>query len=334
MGIRLYFLLSLLFIIVLGLYVYSFNGQSFTLEALGASISLPIAIWVVVPVSIMVVASILHMLFYSFKKYMTLRAHKKDYELFIKSAEASLLNEEEVEEYKTPWFSVANKLINKMQLKPNVETDDIEEEGLKELIKLNNCVYKGEVVELKKYKLKENNPLVIQNRLNKLEANPKRAADILMDDIDKNSKLFKRARTIFLNNASYAEIERLKIELNEDDVIAILHRHVDDEDALHMENEALESLLTNPHMDNKSLNESAKILKAKLAPDGLLALFERLYNARVDAGEAFLYVLFELQMIDRAREVLENSDSEDFEAFKLLLFLRDHGKQCDTTLFL
>jgi hypothetical protein len=38
-------------------------------------------------------------------------------------------------------------------------------------------------------------------------------------------------------------------------------------------------------------------------------------------------------MIDRAREILENSDEEDFKEFKLLLFLRDHGKKCDTSFF-
>jgi hypothetical protein len=39
-------------------------------------------------------------------------------------------------------------------------------------------------------------------------------------------------------------------------------------------------------------------------------------------------------MIDRAREILENSDAEDFKEFKLLLFLRDHGKHCETSFFI
>ncbi len=81
------------------------------------------------------------------------------------------------------------------------------------------------------------------------------------------------------------------------------------------------------------MSEAAKILQKKLTPDGIVALFEKLYNARADTSDAFLYLLFELQMIDRAREILENSDEEDFKEFKLLLFLRDHGKKCDTSFF-
>lgn len=334
MGIKRYFVLALVFAVTLGLYVYSFNGQYFTLEALGVSVSLPIAVWIVIPVLIVVLASMLHMMFYSIKQYIDMRTHKKDYETFVKVAKASLLYEEIDTDYKTPWLDLASKLISRMQLREQASFEGIEQEELKELININNRIHAGEVVELKKYRLRQGNPLAIQNRLNKLDVNPKIATDILKEEMAHESPLFIKARNIFLKNASYAEIEKLELDLEKDDIIAILNRHVDSNDALHMENKALESLLSNPKMDKKSFNEAAKILQTKLSPDGLLALFERLHSDKAEASEAFLYVLFELQMIDRAREILDNSDSDDFEAFKLLLFLRDQGKHCDTTLFL
>jgi len=116
-------------------------------------------------------------------------------------------------------------------------------------------------------------------------------------------------------------------------ILDLLHRYADKEDALAMDEAELEVLLSDPVLSKQGLIEAAKTLQSVLNPDALVALFEKLYNGRIEACDAFLYVLFELQMIDRAREVLENSDEEDLIKFKLLLFLKDHGKHCDTSLF-
>ena len=282
MGIKRYIVLALIFIAAVGLYVFSFNGQSFTLEALGLSLTLPVAAWIIVPVSILMLVSITHLFYYSMKHYMEVRAHKKDYENFLKSAKQILMYE-------------------------NSEAT---------------------------YKLRQDNPLVIQNQLNKLNSNPKMASEILRDEsCDKQSKLYKKAWEITLSTAAYAEIQRLNLPLEEKDILLILSRYASEEDALYMENDALENILKNEVLSRAGLVEAAKILQKKLTPDGVIALFEKLYNNKAEASYAFLYLLFELQMIDRAREILENSDGDDFKEYKLLLFLRDHGKHCETSFF-
>jgi len=69
MGIKRYFLVSLIYMLAIGLFVYSFNGESYTLEQFGLSLSLPIAFWIVVPVLLLVIASIGHLVFYNFKDF-------------------------------------------------------------------------------------------------------------------------------------------------------------------------------------------------------------------------------------------------------------------------
>jgi len=39
-------------------------------------------------------------------------------------------------------------------------------------------------------------------------------------------------------------------------------------------------------------------------------------------------------MIDKIRDILENSDENEYRKFKTLLFLRDHGKNVDSGIFL
>jgi uncharacterized membrane protein len=50
MGIKRYIIVTLIYMLAIGLYVYSFNGESFTLELFGLSLTLPVAFWMVVPV--------------------------------------------------------------------------------------------------------------------------------------------------------------------------------------------------------------------------------------------------------------------------------------------
>jgi hypothetical protein len=334
MGIKRYIVLALIFIVAVGLYVFSFNGQSFTLEILGLSLTLPVAVWIIVPVALLVIASIIHLAYYAMKQYINTRSHKKDYETFLKSAKQILMYEVPTVQYKTPWFELPHALLSQLELKKEAKSEEISNEELKDTIDLINKIRNGEYVELKKFKLRQDNPLTIQNRLNKLNANPKMASEILRNEtIDKEDKLYKRAWEIVRESASFTEIQKLNIKLSKEDILFILNRYVDEDDALFIENEALEELLKSDVLGRKELSEAAKILQKKLTPDGIVALFEKLYNARADTSDAFLYLLFELQMIDRAREILENSDEEDFKEFKLLLFLRDHGKKCDTSFF-
>ena len=332
MGIKRYFVLALVIATALGLYVNSFNRASLTIELLGLSATLPVAIWAIFPIFTLIVASVLHMSFYYIVQLMEARSLKKDYESFLKFTKSVLLNEDAKVEYKTHWFELLTKLLSQMELKKDALTNEIDSDELKEVIELSNKIYNNEVVELKKYRLRQSNPLVIQNRLNSFSKNYKFAIEALEEKPDSSSKLFQAARDVVLKQGTFEEIERL-LELNTDESLTLFKRFIDNNDSLHMENDALEKTLLNSNFNKKDFTEAAKILKEKLTPDGLLALFERGYVNNPEASEAYLYILFELQMIDKAKEILYNSDAEEFEEFKLLLFLRDQGKQYGTDLF-
>ncbi|MBE0494902.1 MAG: fatty-acid--CoA ligase [Campylobacterales bacterium] len=333
MGIKRYILLSLVFIVAVGLYVFSFEGAQLSREFFGLSVTLPVALWVIIPSIALVLASVVHMVFYYAKAGLQERARKKDYEHFIDAAKASLLGEESHVGFKSHWFKLPAELLSRMTLKPDATAEGIEDEELRTVAEVVVRVRQGEVVELKKYKLRQDNPLVMLNKLNQLNTNPKLASEFLKNCVLDETQLCIKAFEVLLQSASYAEIKRLGRPLDETMILDLLRRHADGDDALHMEEIECEALLASPALSKQGLIKAAKILLPILNPDAVVLLFEKLYNARVEACDAFLYVLFELQMIDRVREVLENSDKDDLVKFKLLLFLRDHGKHCDTSLF-
>jgi len=333
MGIKRYILLSLVFVVAVGLYVFSFEGTQLNRAFFGVDVTLPVALWVIIPLILLMVASAVHMSFYYAKAGLQERARKKDYEQFIQAAKASLLEEEASVAFKTQWFTLPAALFSRTTLKPNSDAQGIENEELAAVIDTVARIHQGEVVELKKYKLRQDNPLVMRNKLNQLKENPRLASEFLKSCVLDETPLCKQAFKTLLKTGSYAEIKRFGRVLDEEMILDLLHRYADKEDALAMDEAELEVLLSDPVLSKQGLIEAAKTLQSVLNPDALVALFEKLYNGRIEACDAFLYVLFELQMIDRAREVLENSDEEDLIKFKLLLFLKDHGKHCDTSLF-
>ena len=70
----------------------------------------------------------------------------------------------------------------------------------------------------------------------------------------------------------------------------------------------------------------AKNYETILKPDQIIALFEKLSSEIEDATSAYLHVLFEYEMITKAKEVLVNTKDGEYSPFKALLDLKEAGK--------
>ncbi len=70
----------------------------------------------------------------------------------------------------------------------------------------------------------------------------------------------------------------------------------------------------------------AKLYKEALSPDKFLELFEAIFDQNEEATEAYFYVLCELEMIDKVRELLTGYNEDELIAFRALLDLKDAGK--------
>jgi len=92
-------------------------------------------------------------------------------------------------------------------------------------------------------------------------------------------------------------------------------------------------LLNNAKVTKAQYDKAAIMLKNKLKPDAFIGIFEKLKSIHADADEAYVYALFELQMLDKVREAIEGSDPDEFKEIKVLLFLRDNGKMVPSSLF-
>ncbi len=333
MGIKKYTVFSLIFLVVVGAYIYSFNGDTYTLTAFGIPLTLPIAVWVILPALLITIASILHMVFYSVKGYFIQRNLQKDYKTFLQYAKLRILGLDSNNNFKTTWYKLPVKILKHFKFDATKDPDDIEDEEIKNTILDLKRVEKGESVNLKKYKLPKDNYFMKKNILNKLTEDKKYAEEILSGCKNKEDEVCKKAFEVYASYTTYSNIKKQGFKIDKKMFEKLLDRIIDSDDFFSMESGDILELLKSFKCSKREYIQFAKKLKQTLSPELLISIYEKLSSENDSATQAYLYILFEYQMIDKVREVLENSAKNEYEKFKYFLFLRDSGKNFDIDLF-
>jgi len=335
MGIKRYVLLSIIYMLAVGLYVYSFNGDNYTLKVYTFSLTLPVAVWIIVPVVLLFIASVSHLTYYSFKDFFYRRSLKKDLDTYIKVAKKIILGEESSLKFKTELFELPSFITRTLSYVKKANLEGLANEELKECYKLVDNIRDGKYEDLKKFKLSDTNELFIMNEKNRLSNEPKYAYTILKNCENLDSDLCKEAYSKLLNIGTFAEIKKYNFPIDKNIFRRMMERYLDEEDEFDMDIDSIKEMLETFNATSEDYLELAQEIKIKLTPDELIDLFKKLYNEKGHiAANAYLYTLLELEMIDKVRDILENSEEEDFLKFKTLLFLRDHGKNIDTIKYL
>ena len=327
---RKFLVYCIIYIVVVAGLTYSLNSSDYTFELLGQTITLPIAIWVALPVAVLALLALLHIAYHGYAFYRYKKWIKKDSQLYKDLAKETLLGFESNKDFKTDTYKIASQLTRSIspvgELK-DVGVDDAEINNILQTIK---SIKNKEIVDLKKFRLAKDRKLNILNELNKIEQLPTYYLDILKNQ-DQNESLKKAAFDKLIKVASFSEIKRLNFELASKDIILIITRFVNDE--IDLSSDEIFDLLNNAKVTKAQYDKVAIMLKNKLKPDAFIGIFEKLKSIHADADEAYVYALFELQMLDKVREAIEGSDPDEFKEIKVLLFLRDNGKMVPSSLF-
>jgi len=326
-------------IALVGWYVYVYISQgSVNFEFFGVPLpTWPIAVWVIVPLILLYLASVFHMAFYSVLSSMRLRKYDRDFESIIDAiADAYLAKVERNNEYKTPRYKLLGSIIDSTTLSPtNKLRANTQNDKLDAVINLIDDIKKGEVVDLRKYNLKSTNALVIQNNRNSYNKGELSAENILKYSSRYDEALVKDAFNDFVKTASISAIKDNKKFLSKDSLFAIIDRINADENGIKIKNEELIELLESLDLTTKDLIEvSVALAKSGMLPDIRMKLFETLSEKREDAMEAYLFTLFDLEMLSLADEILANSQNGEYENFKAYSALKECGKNFNINLFI
>ncbi|WP_141081573.1 hypothetical protein [Campylobacter lanienae] len=309
--------------------IFSFVNQNYALNILGYSLDIPIATWVVLPLILFAILALFHMSYYGFKIYLEGRAMRNDAQIYNVLAKEIYLGLESNKDFKTDLFNASSEVTKSLSPWLNLGKPNFENSDLKAAYEICFEVKNGKVCDLKKFKLLKTNPLYIQNEKNKIKADYKYAITILSNK-ETNDELISVASKALVENATFLELSKFNPTYTNSDIFILIDRYVNDK--FEISTNDIFATISKVKFTQNEYIQIAKILKAKIDPDLLISMFERLKNEEQLALEAYLYLLYDFGMIDRLREIIASENSK-FERIETLLFLRDHGKISKADLF-
>jgi len=338
MHIKRYTVAAFILILSVGLYINVYvTNQSIGLDFFGIQLpSLAVAIWVVVPLIMLFIASVLHMSFYSILGSFKLRKYEKDYEKVIDAiVDAYLGKEDRKHDFKTPRYKLLGSLIDNTTLFPNSDIElNGDNEKINRVINIINDIKSGKIVDLKKFSLPSENSLVYQNDRNKYKQNEINAEEILTHPKKYADVLQKEAYLDFVKVSPFYAIEKYKHLLSFEGLLVILARINAKENRLEVSNEALIELFKLLDLSSKDYLKASEVLSFDMIPEQRIKLFELMSDEDEKVMDAYLYTLFDLEMLEAADVILEISQPEEYINFKAYRALKECNKHYSIKLFI
>jgi len=328
---------SFLLIIIVGWYVYAFVTQdSYAISLFGIQLpSISIAILIVIPLIILYIASLLHMAFYSLLNGLDRRKYEKDYEKFIDSIiDAYLGKQKRSHVYKTDRYKLLGSVIDNSNLMAGANLKpETSNEKINKILEIIEELKNGKVVDLKKYSLDPSNQLSVINQRN-MYKNGDLSAENILNSKDKYTKsLLDEVYIDFVKEAPFYAIEKYKENLTKEALFIILSRINADENTLEATNDELISLFSQLELDGDDYIAISKALSLNMIPEQRMKLFESLSENSEEMLGAYLYTLFDLEMLSLADELLNNTLQDEFLNFKSYRALKECGKNFNIDLF-
>ncbi len=326
MRVGLYTVFSLLFVIGVAVATYMVNPGTFSFEVFGINMpKLPIAVWIALPVAILVIFSILHMMFYSTKNYFNIRKLKADAKKLEDGVYWSLIQEPTSVTYSSDEMKRSASILAESYITPNTLDSSSISDKIKDAAKVITKINSGEYVELNKQKfakhLSENNPIEIKNNFNKLNSDPSFALKVIEFSDKYSNELLEVALDSVARKQDMYTLKKYAKVLGKDRFFLLLNRAESGED-IGFSSEMISSFIKEYSFDCKDYYKLAKATLGSFEPDSNLANFKTLQEDSDAAIPAYIYLLFKYEMLDKVRDILDDSSDDEYKALKAFYSLK------------
>ncbi len=336
MQLKRYTIASLILMILVAAAAYSIDNGAISFDLIGIHFpNLPVAFWVVVPLIIMYLASLLHMGVYALVGNFKLRRLNKDHEKMIDALRDSLLGVGERNYvYKSEAYKLMGKLIDHSLILPFETLRSIGNEKIDDVLQLMRDVKENKKVDIKKFHLASNTSIAIQNNLNRLERGEIDADSVLSRPDSYGEIVCAKAYESYIKTASVGSVMKFKHLFNKSSLIDFVQRVNASENGIQISNEDLVAIFASLKLDTNDWIDLSAAMSKNMLPEQRIRLFEMLSEHNDDAMEGYFYTLYDLQMIDTANEILNNTSNNDYQIFKAYRDLKRANKHYDIAIFL
>ena len=328
MGLKKYIIGSLLLAIIIFGYTFSIEAGDYRVQIVDYTIILPVALWVVLPMVTLLVLTIIHILFYGLKNYFTIKAVTKDSQSVISLINKRLLKETSSVNFQNENFKEIGSIIKQLDIDVSNSNFSSHDKDISKSVEQLFNIKSGKYIPSKELKLDANNPLMIENTKNRIALDDNFALEVVKSPEKNTQEIIKYAFLKVLESKSMTSIKKVIADLKLDSTMvkALLKKDSEQNPEFAMTNDIILSTIKKVELSNTELIEIAKDYKKMMTPDQIIKLFEDLAQEKEQYTTAYLYVLAEYEMIDKMRDILVNSSTNEYVPFKALVDLKDAGK--------
>lgn len=336
MKFKYYIIFAVLFIIAVGIYIYSLDSSTYTLSTphQSQSVNLPVAVWITIVILIFFVLSLIFFLGEWIRGLLVKYNNNRDFEKIVNQIiEQNTKKTFTKQNYKNQHYSFLSKILARFELKPDLNTPKSSYAKIDKLFETYDQVEQGNNQDLKKYDLSEENEFFIKNTRNKIQKDLKFALEILKGSLNVDFK--KYAFTQIIQKGNDKEIQKalelsggfLDKEMLQELFIAYSQNRTT------LERKTIAELCEKANYDQNNYLKLAKESKPFLSPDVWLKLFEYLADKNEKAEKSYLYILLNLEMIDLVSERLGTYSKNEFPIINAYLDLKKIGKNYPLEIF-
>ncbi len=332
MRLGLYIIASIVLMVIIGSFTYMINPGNYTISDLGIPIPpIPVAVWIVLPMLLLMIASLVHMMFYGTKNFFKFKKWEKETNTLDDALYWSLLQEPKAHKFHLPLFKKTASLFDVSSISVNGAVDDMSDK-LRSALTIITEINRGEYVDLKAKKLEKvlssTNPFVIKNLQNRLQKEEKFAEEVLQSKEAYSEEIFNEALKVFSSKTTFPKALKYVKLYNKEGFLTLLTR-VENDDNLGLTKEILDTFIVQLESDLKCTEylQIATLMMNQLSPDDNLKLWREYEGKYDDAQIAYLYLLFDYEMIEKAGEYLEEHEESEFKRFRALFDLKKEHKK-------
>jgi len=288
---------------------------------------LPVYVWIVVPTIILFIFTLLHMFYYGIKNYFAKRAILKDVDIIKSIVKKRLLKEKSNDLLSTNDFKDLGEILKELEINLP-ENFSFHSKDFDEVVNKIKTINEEKYIPLKELELSSDNYYYKLNLKNRIKNDSNFAIEVLRSSSKYSKDLVELAFDKTLENKPMTIIKKFlsELDLDENMIKKLLEKNVAASKEFALSNEELLKYIKQVNYTNEELIKLAKEFKNTLSPDQLIKLYEELSMSDEKYTYAYLYVLFDFQMIDKAKDILASSQPNEYKVYKALLDLRIAGK--------
>jgi len=326
MRLGLYTFATFTYITIIGGLAHIINSDIFTIELMGVNFNFPIAVWVILPVLFLFLFTLGHMIFYGLKGHFLLKKWHKDALILEDALYYSLINEPKEYKYHVAELQNIAVLLSKSSFDVSDNVEGLSPR-LSRIVNMIQKIKKGEYIDLKEEKMlnvfKVGNPILMHNRLNRLEVDDKFVEDVMRSPNEYSPQVQAQALKIFAQKENFVQAHKYLKVFDVDSFLFILDR-VSTEDDLGLTTEILSAFIEALHkkLQCKDFLKVAFCTKKYFKPEENLLMFREYQLDNEKAQNAYLYLLFEYELIEQAGSYLDEQEENEFIKFRALYTLK------------